>query len=288
MKNFLDTKVSCFKNYRSVQPVGAISLLAWLNNNEYLEDVLKIRQETDKSVRDKLKSELPCITPSGIFSSRSVAGLTQHSGLICIDIDKKDNLNILNWYDLKAEIAKIRHVAYCGLSVSGEGYFVLIPIKYLDKHKEHFEDIKIFFKDFGIIVDKKCSDVSRLRGYSYDDSAYFNENAIIYSSYVKPPKAKPYKPYKPFVKDERVNRLIDEICIKAIDITSDYGEWFEIGCALASEYREQGQSLFHAVSKFYPKYQYNETDKQYNKCLKNAYSLSIGTFIYYCKRYGVE
>ena len=62
--------VSKFKNYESTSPID-IDLFEWLNDITYKETVLKIRNLTDKTEIKKLKSKLPCITPSGTFLIRN-------------------------------------------------------------------------------------------------------------------------------------------------------------------------------------------------------------------------
>ena len=70
---------------------------------------------------------MACI--SGIFQpTRKAENLVKHSGLICVDIDRQDNLQIDNWDEVKQELSKLPQIAYASLSVSGNGYFVTIPL----------------------------------------------------------------------------------------------------------------------------------------------------------------
>ena len=179
MKSVLDVQVSAYKNYYSKDP-KTVNLLKWLNSDKYADKVLEVRKETDKSKRDSLKSQLPVITVSGLFDGRGSDKLIKHSGLIAIDIDYDHNRDIINFGDLKKEISKLDEIAYCGLSVSGNGYFCIIKIADPDDHISHFNAIYEDFKEW-INIDQSCSDVSRLRGYSYDPEAYFNHDAETYS-----------------------------------------------------------------------------------------------------------
>ena len=52
---------------------------------------------------------------------------------MCIDIDAKDNLHILDFAACRNDLAKIKNIMYAGLSVSGNGVFALIPIRYPEK-----------------------------------------------------------------------------------------------------------------------------------------------------------
>lgn len=189
----LNVEVSCFRNYRTPENPVTVNLLTWLHSKKYQVKVLNIRNTYDKSTRDLIKSNLPGITPSGIFSYRSEERIIQHSGLIQFDIDLcEENKHIKNWNKLKKEISNIIHVAYCGLSVSGLGYWGLIPIAYPEKHKLYFDSIEKAFADFGIKIDPRPKNVASLRGYSWDDTAYFNHNAVVLTHYLEqgsPPKA---------------------------------------------------------------------------------------------------
>ncbi len=154
-----------------------------------------IQAAPDKNSRDKLKAGMATLTPNGIFSAMGDNNLIRHSGLIVIDIDLKGNEHLNNYSDLKNELCKIPNVAYCGLSVSGTGYWLLIPIAYPVKHKQHFEFIEQYFKSKGLKIDGSGKNVGRLRFYSYDCNAYFNHAAKPLHAYYRPPnvKAKEYK-----------------------------------------------------------------------------------------------
>ncbi len=68
---------------------------------------------------------MPAFTPSGIFKNpRNNDNLVRHSKFVCIDIDGKDNTDIMNFKELKKEFKKIKNIAYAGLSVGGNGYFL--------------------------------------------------------------------------------------------------------------------------------------------------------------------
>ncbi len=287
--NVLDVNVSRFESYTQPNNSKEVNLYKWLNDNSQASDVKYIRGMKDKKERDALKALLPAITPSGVFSKRSSEALVKHSGLICLDIDYKDNVHYKNFFHLKEEMSLISNVAYCGLSVSAQGYFVLIPIAYPDKHEQHFDALKKQFAEMGIVVDKQCRDVARLRGYSVDKKPYFNLEAVPYKKLLVPQKRKPFF-YNFFCgEDNKLERLVREICRQHIDITSGYEHWRNVGFALAHELGEGGRSMFHAVSSQYEKYHEKECDRQYTLSLKRTdKGITIATFYYYCKCAGLD
>lgn len=286
-KSILDINISIFSNYKSTEP-KQINLLIWLNSKDYYLEVKKIRSTKNDILLKKLKSELPAITPSGVFSKRCSKNLIKHSGFIQFDIDCKDNLHIKNYPNLKNEIKKIKEIAYCGLSVSGKGYWGLVAISNTKKHKQHFEALYLKFKNLGIIIDKSCKDVSRLRGYSFDDNAYFNHSASKFTQIINPINntKTPFNNYKVnnsiSVKNS-VEKNLNIIHEKRIDIAISYEDWFSIGCSIANEFGENGREYFHYLSRISNKYSISGTEKQYNNCLKNKYRFTIATFFYHCK-----
>ncbi|NJN24747.1 MAG: hypothetical protein HC819_01510 [Cyclobacteriaceae bacterium] len=259
-----------------------------------MKQVEAIRKLTDKDKINKLKSTLPAITPSGEFKTRKASNLIQHSGFLQFDIDFKDNKNITNYDELKSLISRFNEVAYCGLSVSGNGYWGLVLISNPDKHKDHFKALSKAFEKFDIVIDQACSDVSRLRGYSCDIEAYFNHNATPFTALASSTKNNTNKKlynkiyYNNFNSDQScVKSCIDQINTNRIDITGGYAEWFAIGCSLANEFGESGRDYFHQVSQYHHDYDPHETDHQYDNCLKQ-YGYQISTFFYHCELYGIK
>jgi hypothetical protein len=282
IKSVLNVEVSRFGSYSDPKP-ATLKLLTFLKSRKYKNQVDEIRGLNDKSARDEKKALLPAITPSGTFSYRKASGLLNHTGLLQVDIDFKDNEHIKNYDSLKDQLKNISNIAYCGLSVSGQGYWLLIPIAYPEKHREHFLAVEKAFNELGIIIDPSGKDVSRLRGYSYDDEAYINHRAKILTAYSKP------EPYKRKIinsltsNDARaVNYCINQIEKQQLDITEGYEAWFTIGCALANTFKDAGLEYFQRVSQFNSGYSEHETEKKFKECLK-GYEYSIGTFFHYCK-----
>lgn len=176
-KSVLEVEVSCFANYDTPANPQPIKLLKWLTSTKYVATVERIRSIKNKAERDKLKATLPAITPSGLFTYRAAKNLIEHSGLLQFDIDLKQNEGIGNYAALKAELSKCVNVAYCGRSVSGLGFWGLVPISEPSRHAEHFAQLEAWFKSKGITLDTLPKSVASLRGYSFDPEAYFNHEA---------------------------------------------------------------------------------------------------------------
>ncbi|MVM28446.1 hypothetical protein GO755_00275 [Spirosoma sp. HMF4905] len=299
MATYLDTRealnveVSCFANYNTPGNPKPVNLYLWLINAKYRDRVLAIRAETEKLKRDALKATLPAITPSGVFTYRQTSSLVPggHSGFIQFDIDFKDNPHIRNYADLKAQLAKLPFVAYCGLSVSGTGYWGLVPIAHPERHGQHFDALFRVFAHYKIRLDDKPRNVASLRGYSYDPEGYFAERVMLFELYDEPQPV----PVREFnhtadadTERQRVEVCIGEISKRNIDITSGYNNWYAIGCDIASTFGENGRDYFHVISQCHPEYQTLSCDKQYTHCLRSYKEVQLKTFFGRCRDNGIS
>ena len=78
-----------------------------------------------------------------------------------------------------------------------------------------------------------------------------------------------------------------------IDITADYGDWCNIGFALAQEFGAAGEAFFHRISAFYPNYDPKTASKQYLACLRHEVPtgkapVTIATLFYIAKSHGIS
>jgi hypothetical protein len=294
-----------FSHRLSTTPIKTINLWEWLLlENKYTPYINDIRTSSNEEERKFLKSKLPAITPSGVFSKRKADCLVEPTNLICIDIDGKDNPSISDMEELKKKLSKLSYIMYCGLSASGKGLFCIIPYKDYRNHKLHFNALEQEFKDMGIVVDSSCSDIGRLRFYSYDEYPYANPDAEIYTRTLeKVPEIKQsrfhqktdivhnsnqtlqnidkntmsleefflsptnmdYASATPLSKTQKVERLLKRVIEEKKDITLIQKDWIAICCIIKNLFGDEGRELFHQVSSFYPKYDYDEADDEYSK-----------------------
>lgn len=285
--------VSVFKNVRiSTVLSNEYDLFELLTSDAYKTEVAKCRRTENKARRDEEKKKLPAFTVSGCFNEkRSRNTLLNHSGFICVDIDEAGNENIANFEQLKRELSNIVNIAYCGHSVSGRGYFALIPISEVDKHEYYFEEIEKAFFSLGIQIDKACKDVSRLRIISYNDSPYISSTTVKVNLSSQQ-KGLELITLKPILSRERLEQLVEEITEKKIDITQKYPQWFGIACGIANEFGESGRIYFHKISKFNRGYNKEEANKLYSACLNprhktTSHGYSLGTVFYHAKEAGL-
>ena len=92
---------------------------------------------------------------------------------------------------------------------------------------------------------------------------------------------------------ESVETLTILIELSGTDITADYGDWCNIGFALAHEFGADGECFFHRISAFYPKYDQKTAHNQYVSCLRHKVSsgkapITIATLFHIAKSHGIS
>lgn len=290
MKSFNEIEITVYCGVKD--RIGHISTLHDFLTNVDVAAISELRSCADAEQKRKIKMSLPQATISGVFSpTRSAENLVWHSGLICIDIDRKENEHIENFDTLIEDVLiRIEEVAYAAHSVSGKGYFVIIPLRYPQLHKAQFEQLVRVFADMGIYIDRACGDVCRLRCQSFDEHPYINLDANPFSGIYREPK-KPRTWYQYGYAEggvaEKVARLCREIVMRHIDLTTNYEDWVKIGAALSS-LGESGRQWFHLCSSQNSGYNPAECDRKFNNLLRSTRQIGIGTFFYYCRQYGIE
>ena len=247
--------------------------------------VSRIRDCRDEEQQKKMKLKLPCITPAGVFTIRRADCLREPSGYMSIDLDNLEGKTSTTKELLKG----FSGLAYCGLSVRGNGLFMIIKIAHPEKYAEHLEAVFDDLKKLGLSPDPACKDISRLRFVSYDPDPIcdFNvkpyEKLIVTNSQLNIENSHHNKG----AIAERVERCLEQIDKRHLDITMDYKVWLTLAYALSNEFGEGGREYFHRVSRYYNGYNPREADRTFTACLKGS-ATSIGTFFWHCKRNGIR
>lgn len=291
--------VALFENCYSSSSIDEVPITEFLFTKKYKTPVETYRASRDSRVRDKIKLNLECITPSSTCRYRREDYFNQipiskvHTGLICIDIDSQHNPDV----DLDASKHIIGRCCptlyYAGLSVGGEGIFLLFRISDMQLHKQHFNALVYYLKaKFNLNADRAVQNPVSLRIASYDENPYYNPNPSIYKHTMdiqnSPMPIRRTESEKQETR-ENIKNVISSIKTYRIDITEKYHNWFKIGAALAHGFGEEGREWFHEVSKFHHEYDKCICDFEYDKCLKyKKGKVKIGTFFHYCKMHGIE
>ncbi len=246
----------------------------------WYNEVLAYRQEKS----EEKKRQLPAVTPSGQFKKQGKEGLVEHSGVICIDIDAKDNEGINMRNLLTDEYLLAMH-----LSTGGEGYAAYFKVD-PNKHLDAFLALEKRLADkYHIIIDPACKDVSRLRFVSFDTEAYLATKPIpVFKSYLPKSKSAPIMKVYPHGEHD-IEFIMAQIESKRIDLTDSYADWIKIGFAIASKYKEAGYDLFHRISQISSKYKPEQCEKKYKQlCQSTHNSVTFASFMYLAKNAGVD
>lgn len=285
--NFNEIEITVYNGVRDTKGHRA-TLNDFLTKVDY-KTIDELRSCNDDERRRLIKQSLPQATISGVFApSRSAENLVEHSGLICVDVDRKDNTHIDNFDTLITDVfSQMDEVAFAAHSVSGNGYFLIIPLKYPERHTEQFKKLVQVFAKYKINIDQACSDVCRLRCQSYDLYQYINLDAKPFPGIYREPR-------KPIVfhpadndTEEKVARLCRQIEQNHIDLTSNYDDWVKIGAAL-STIGENGRQWYHLCSAQNANYNASECDRKFTNLIRTTRKITIATFFHYCKQAGLE
>ena len=274
---------SCFDRV----PSGSMNLQEFVTDfsSLYKNRIGRIRNCQDDVRQKKMKSRLPAITPAGIFTIRRADSLREPSGYMSIDLDNLEGKTT----ETKELLMDFPGLCYCGLSVRGNGLFLIIKIASPEKYVEHLEAVFNDLKELGLSPDPACKDISRLRFVSYDPDPVINFEVSPYTKLVVTHHHTNITDshYNKAAIAERVECCLDQIDKQGLDITNDYRDWISIAYALGNEFGEGGRKYFHLASRYYPKYDPREADRTFTACLKGR-ATTVSSFFWICKRNGIR
>lgn len=265
----------------SHKPQGSLPLSSILFSERVMARVEALRALPFGSAEfNQAKRQMPCYTPSGVFEVRNSEGLIKHSGVLCIEWDKVEDVDAL-----KDLLGGLPFVYYAGLSCSGRGVFALVKIAEPTKHREYFRALSEYFGGIGYRVDESGKDVCRLRVASYDAEPIFNPDSEVWNELPRM-VAPTYTPRLATATDERLLLAgVEYITRHGIDITQGRNNWLSIGSCVKSIMGAGGEDVFVALSRYHPKYRENDARKTYHTISGSGYG--IGVFASACSRAGV-
>lgn len=177
VRNLMDVKVQVFDNVQDKVPGSVMTVGEVLKfGKRYSGLIDKARLYSDKrnaeeeAVYKDLKNRMFCWLPSALCKGNK-SEIVHSYPVICLDIDKQDNEG-MDIETVKDQLISLPWIYYVGLSFGGKGVFALALIEDSFYYSEHFHAMEDFLKDkLGLVIDRQCSNVNRLRFISYDDDA---------------------------------------------------------------------------------------------------------------------
>jgi len=246
------------------------TFLEWIKQGEYSKQIIALRNAPIEQ-QEAIKSLLPYATVSGIFAAgkRDANSLQQHSGLIQIDIDAKDQTNF-NIVQVREQLKQDGFILSLFLSPRGSGLKAIIKID-ATKHKESFLALENYFKDkYNLIIDKACKDVCRAFFVSADSKLHYNQESNVFTI-SDSSKLENKNLFATDKKQQDIEALCNELETKNIDITNrkGYSEWRDIAFAIANGLGEVGRTYFKRISAIAHNYNEQKADEQFTACCKS-------------------
>lgn len=169
----MEIPVTTFRGLRFTKPVEHTTL------EKVMDDIRSPKWKTrvEKCHHDvAAKDWLPCFTPTGKFSHRSIKGMETYNGVICLDVDHVDDP-----VELKRKIKGIPWVHAAFITPSGKGVKVIVKTNATaENYKPTEENVAAaFFEHTGFQRDNRCKDIARIQFVSHDPDLYYNPSSTI-------------------------------------------------------------------------------------------------------------
>ena len=302
VKEILSTKVTLLNKENGYDKIGEIvPLVAAIYS---LPNMLKhkfvdiLNMEYHSNEQKEAKRNIPRYYISGeyklddwknggrfpIFGQPSVG-----SNLMTIDIDAKDNTHIDIW-EIRKKIFNLPYVFSCLKSVSGQGFYCIIPIEDTLSTKEYYNYIvELWKQQFNINIDTNAASLVRARICSFDEE---------FEQWIKKYQVKIWK-LKKIVKEEPNTIIQPEIIYpkytsktngldweflthKAMELlindgyfVENYNSWYYLGCELKNFI--DGGTLFIKASQ---NGHYNDSITTIQKKFNNCKPSGLNTELY--------
>jgi hypothetical protein len=169
----MEIPVTTFRGLRFTKPKEQTTLEAVLmdiKSDKWKDRVEKCHTDL------KYKDWLPCFTPTGTFSHRSIKGMEFYNGVICLDVDHVEAPE-----ELKTEVKKLPWVHAAFITPSGKGLKVIVLTNATpETYKATEEKVAAMFNsEVNCARDNRCKDIARIQFISYDPELYYNPESEI-------------------------------------------------------------------------------------------------------------
>lgn len=296
--------------------------LAAIRTGVVEDKILRMRNyvEADRDMYDAIKGTLPAHIFSGTFKGgHGLVNLVEYNRLMTLDIDKLSGEEIIR---VRQILSEDPFVYAFWLSPSGKGFKGLVCLDYGDVvlndpaywHKVAFKQLSQYFvEQYGIELDKHCSDIPRLCFVSHDPNLKVKEGAQMYSvqtieEVVMAKKTaekhrmgfhhytginyRRNEPGRNATKSRKiVGSIIKYLESNRISITSSYYEWFSVAMAIVSAFNyDVGERYYLRLCRLDgSKHDEIASLSMLRYCYEHSnFDITLGTLIYFAQRKGFK
>ena len=236
-KNITDFRFSFFESNSSLEskkitiPSKTLSFDEFINFSLYDEKLMKnleiLRTNKDNLVVNKIKGNLPFITPYGEFNYRNNKSISSYNRLIALDIDNLENEKTAK--KVKEKLINLEYVFYCSLSPRLRGIKALLSLESNYDCQDQFKQLKYCFTDwFAEKIGIDSNHIDKQQFVLCQPLFFTNDNEVYYSKSVKPlsevnfnyeaPKFTPYECEYDLSKISDFNiKRVSKYILKALD-----------------------------------------------------------------------
>ena len=265
-----------------------------------LQEDLRRKQgeETDPQKISRLQRQ--------IDSLEGKRGLLSLSGFVTIDIDHISQTG-LSLEDLRDKLSRDPEtgVRLIFVSPSGDGLKLVCKsytrIGTLSQYEEVFQSLRHYintaYSGEVEIVDRSGKDVTRLCLLPFDSQAVLLDWEESFHPELHPvPTYRPEPPKEDYSRllqewedsqEDGVEEIVRRVEESGVDIAPEYSQYLPLVYSFTA-LGERGRSLLHRVCRLSPKYNPEDTDRDWEECSKSPESQDIGYFVNLCKRCGID
>lgn len=303
--------IDFYRNAWAKEPTATTTLadlIDAIRSDEYAAPVAKVRAALaadDLKAAEVAKKNLPAVSLSGVVDGQRMKAASEgrftHSGLLQIDLDKKDNPK---WSvdDMRDVLIGDAHMVAVFVTPSGKGVKGIARIQAnADTHLGSFLAAEAYFAEIGLKVDPSCKDPVRLCFVSHDPDAWIRatEEAEVFEPMPEADDDDDFMPYdemidtpnavkhsesggiiirgtRPATTAETVRDMLNHIPPRP-----EYGEWLKIASAVWDALGEAAGTA--ALVAWSPEEREGEYAKKFSQRLKDV---TAGTLFHRAQAHG--
>lgn len=232
------------------------------------------------------KRHIPCATISCMCSTyRKRDDVAVRNRVICLDIDFSDNPDTMDTPEKRIRLRDALFTWSCcyaaGTSCSGRGIYLIVALESnedQDEFEAYFRALEDDFAKNGIVIDKACKDVTRLRIASSDEVLIKTGDVECWSKKLDPPEPEiihhrqVHDEYTCGITKETLLNEVIEMLIESGFSTDDYNSWLNLGFAL-QPLGYDGLSFYDRISQQSAEYQgFSKVREKFGQCRNSRYS----------------